>query len=139
LPWIVARLAIHLQTDIARGSFISRAIERIGDSVVIVASLLRRLPDPWLWLLMLIGVVLIPRATRRAERFILGTVLIQAVWYVGAYFGTPLDVMWHIDTSWPRVARHLEAPLLFVVMLALAQAFKRGETVPHAEAGSELL
>lgn len=139
LPWIVARLAFHLQTDIARGSFLSRAIERIGDSGVIVASLLRWLPDPWLWLLMLIGVVLIPRATRRAERFILGAVAIQAFWYLGAYFGTPLDVMWHIETSWPRVARHLEAPLLFVVMLALAQAFERGETVPHAEARSELL
>lgn len=139
LPWIMARLAFHLQTDIARGSFVSRAIERIGDSAVIVASLLRSLPDPWLWLLMLVGIVLIPRATRSAERFVLAAIAIQAVWYVAAYFGTPLDVVWHIETSWPRVARHLEAPLLFVVMLALAQAFERGETVPHAEARSELL
>ena len=138
LPWIVARFAFHLQTDIARGSFISRAIERIGDSGVIVASLLRWLPDPWLWLLMLVGMVMIPRTTRTAERFILAAVAIQAVWYLAAYFGTPLDVIWHIETSWPRVARHLEAPLLFVVMLTLAQAFERGETLAHAEARPEL-
>ncbi len=138
LPWIVARFAIQVQTDIARGSFVSRAIERLADLVAIAAALLRSLPDPWLWLALLIGIVLIPRAARGAERFVFAALLIQAVWYVAAYFGTPLDVRWHIQTSWPRVARHLEPALLFVVMIGLAEAFARGQTSAHAEARSEL-
>lgn len=138
LPWIVIRTAAHLQTDIARGSFISRAIERAGAMVPIVATLLRQMPDPWIWLFMLVGVVLMTREARAAERFTFAAVVIQLFWYVATYFGTPLDVAFHIETSWPRVARHVEIPFLFVVMIALAQAALRRETLAHAEARPDL-
>lgn len=137
-PWLIARAFLHLATDIARGSYVSRVAERLPDALSIGGALLQWLPDASMWLLMLAGALIIPPDRRRAERFVFTVVLLQLAIYLAAYFGSPHDVEWHIETSWPRLVRHVATPLLYVVMLALARAFSRGETLAHAEARPEL-
>ena len=47
--------------------------------------------------------------------------------------GRRLPVEWQIATSWPRLTFHLATPLLYVVMLTLAQTYD----FAHAEARSK--
>jgi hypothetical protein len=137
-PWLLTRAILHLTTDITRGSFVSRVLERLSDTPLIVRALSRWMPDSPMWFLMLAGLLVIRWDRRLAERFVLTVVLLQLAVYVAAYFGSPRGIEWHIETSWPRVAKHVAAPLLYVVMIALARTFSREETLPHAEARPEL-
>jgi len=80
------------------------------------------LHDPWLWVALLLGLLLIPR---RRERFVLLATTFQILFYVGAYFVTPHDPGWHIATSWPRLTMQIAAPLAYAVMVQLAHAEAR--------------
>ena len=121
VPWLVIRAAYGLSTDIARGSFAARLVDRLGDAPHIFLGLLVYLPDLWMWLLLLLALLVIPREERRRERFVLYWALAQLAVYIAVYFGTPRDVDWHIGTSWPRLTRQLGVPVVYAVMVALAR------------------
>jgi hypothetical protein len=129
LPWIILRIVHHFPTDIARGSFITRAIERLHAIGPIASSLVRHLAVPYLWVAMLIAILV----ARPRERFIFVAFVLQLLVYIAVYLGTPWDVEWQIATSWPRLTFQLATPLLVVVMLALARTYD----LAHAEARSE--
>ncbi len=137
-PWTILRIALHLQTDIARGALVSRAMERLLDLASLLERLVAHLPDSWMWILMLAAIVIVRQTVRAAERFVFAVVFIQLVFYVGAYLVTPFDLEWHIETSWPRLTRQIAAPLLYSVTVLLARTFAREETLVHAEARPDL-
>jgi hypothetical protein len=132
-PWLILRAFHHLSTDLARGSFVQRAFERLGDVVPIVAMLLQHLAQPLTWLTILLGIMVVPREERARERFVFVAFAVQLVFYVAVYFGTPNGVEWHIATSWQRLTLQLAPPVLYVVMVMLARTYDSG----HAEARSE--
>jgi hypothetical protein len=129
LPWIVLRIVHHFPTDIARGSFITRAVDRLHTIGPIASSLVQHLAVPQLWIAMLIAILV----ARPRERFIFIAFVLQLLVYIAVYFGTPWDVEWQIATSWPRLTFQLATPLLVVIMLALARTYD----LAHAEARSE--
>ncbi|HKO02365.1 MAG TPA: hypothetical protein VJ032_11755, partial [Thermoanaerobaculia bacterium] len=65
--------------------------------------------------------------------FVLLAFAIQIAGYIAVYCGTANAVEWQIATSWPRLTFHLATPLLYVVMLTLAQTYD----FAHAEARSK--
>jgi hypothetical protein len=131
-PWTIARAVFHLQTDLARGAFLSRVAGRLDEIPQIAMLLARSLSDRWIWLAMLVGALVAYRSLAGRERFVLLTVAAQLAIYIAVYFGTPYSVEWHIGTSWPRLTRHVATPLLVVVMLALTRTYHSA----HAETRS---
>jgi hypothetical protein len=122
LPWLVLRALHDLPTDVVSGSLASRFAARASEAGAIFRLLIANLHDPWLWVALLLGLLLIPR---RRERFVLLATTFQILFYVGAYFVTPHDPGWHIATSWPRLTMQIAAPLAYAVMVQLAHAEAR--------------
>jgi hypothetical protein len=137
-PWMLLRAFHHLPTDLVEGNVVARIATHLRDLGAIVLDLSLTLVDPLLWIALAAGVLILPHAARRRERFVLLVVPIQLAFYLASYLVTPHDVHWHIATSWTRLARHLIVPLTVAVVLALANWLLDGEDAAHAEARSEL-
>ena len=138
LPWVVVRALHRFPTDLVEGSFLSRVLSRAKHLGATAGLLLRNLPAPWLWVAMLLAILI---AVRGRERFVLIVFAFQLAIDVAAYLGTPFNVAWQVETSWPRVAVQLAAPLLVAVMLMLARMLAREDgpedDLAHAEARSD--
>jgi hypothetical protein len=135
-PWTVARTLHHLQGDTGGG--VAQLPERLRHLPEIARALATTLPHPLLWAAMLVGLLLAPRAARAGERFLLTTVSFQLAFYVAVYLVTPFGVVWHIETSWPRIATHLAVPLVVAVLVMLAPLAAGSQTLAHAEARPDL-
>lgn len=133
-PWLLLRATHALPTDIIGGSALSRLPARLPDAPAIFAFIAARLYQPWFWVAILAGILIAPAAARRRERFVLLVSLIQLVFFVAAYFGTPYEVHWHVMTSWPRLTRQIAVPITFVVFLMLANSLRGSQDAPHAKA-----
>jgi len=137
IPWLLLRAAHSLPTDIAEGSAMSRLMLRLPYTFQILAYLAAKLYEPWFWVAILAGILLVPAAARRREYFIFFVTAIQLVFYAGAYLTTPHDIRWHVLTSWSRLTGQIAIPIAYVVFLMLANSLPRGEDAPHAEARSD--
>jgi len=135
-PWTIARTLHHLSGDVGGG--LAQLPERLQHLPEIVRALATGLPRPLLWMAMLIGLLLAPRAARRRERFLLTAVALQLASYVAVYLVTPFGVIWHIETSWPRIAAHVAVPLTVAVIAMLAPLAAGSQTLAHAEARPDL-
>jgi hypothetical protein len=135
-PWTVARTLHHLQGDTGGG--VAQLPERLRHLPEIVRTLATNLPHPLLWAAMLIGLLLAPTAARTAERFVLTAVSLQLAFYVAVYLVTPYGVVWHIETSWPRIATHVAVPVVVAVLVMLAPLTAGSQTLAHAEARPDL-
>jgi len=133
-PWLILRATHTLASDIAGSDAPARLLARLRFTPQILGELAARLYHPWFWVVILAGVILMPR---KDERFVLLVTAIQLAFYIGSYFVTPYDVRWHIGTSWPRLTEQIAVPIAFVVFLALAEIVGRGEDARDAEARSE--
>ncbi|HEV7922577.1 MAG TPA: hypothetical protein VGR02_17475 [Thermoanaerobaculia bacterium] len=130
-PWLLLRAVHGLGTDLASGSPLQRAAAHLQETAILFGYLADYFPDRWLWLGILAGIATtwIVGRTTKTERFLVVAVAAQFAFFVIAYFVTPRDLQWHIETSWERLVRQLEAPALFAALLGLARYI-----APHAEA-----
>ena len=119
-PWQLLRAMHTLPTDIVEGSVFSRVIARLPNGGMILLLLLHALYEPWFWVFVLAGVVILPPVWRRRERFVLCATGIQAAFYIGSYFATPRRLQWHVATSWSRLTDQIAVPITVAVFLALA-------------------
>jgi hypothetical protein len=120
LPWIILTRVHSLPSDILTG-FFQRAISRLDSIGTLGVLLIRHLQDRWLWIAIIAGVLIVPSALRRTERLVLIVTLIQILFFVIVYLGTPLGLEQHVATSWPRLPRQIGTPLVFVELLMLAK------------------
>jgi hypothetical protein len=136
-PWLLLRFTHALPTDIAGGSAISRLMAHLPQARQILGYLVTYLREPWFWIAVLAAILIAPRAARRQERFVFLVTAIQLFFYVAAYFVTPHDLQWHVETSWARLTEQVTMPLTFVVFLMLANSLRGGQDAPHAQARSD--
>jgi hypothetical protein len=136
-PWLLLRARHTLPTDLVSGSAVSRLLARLPHTHQILVFLGARLHEPWFWVALLIGILVVPGAARRREAFVLLATAIQLAFYVGAYLTTPHDLRWHVMTSWWRLTGQVAIPITFVVFLMLANSLRRSQDAPHAEARSD--
>jgi len=125
-PWLILRATHQLATDIfgigeANVPIALRVVSRLPRTGEIGAMLGWLVNDPWLWIALLAGVLIVPAVLRR-EAFVFLVTGVQMMFYIGTYFGTPHDVRWHIRTSWPRLTEQLALPVAFVVVLMLYES-----------------
>ena len=76
--------------------------------------------DPWMWIALLAGMLIVPGSVRR-EGFVFLVTAILLMFYVGTYLSTPHDVRWHIRNSWPRLTEQIALPVAYVVILMLSE------------------
>lgn len=133
-PWLLLRAMHTLPTDLASGSAVSRLLARLPHAHQILIFLAAQLHEPWFWVALLIGILVVPAAMRRREAFVLLATAIQLAFYVGAYLTTPHDLRWHVMTSWWRLTGQVAIPITFAVFLMLANSLWGGQDAPHAEA-----
>ena len=122
-PWLIVRATHHLTTDIfaagvANQPTVERVLLHIPRAFEIAAMLGWLVNDPWLWIALLAGILIVPGSVRR-EAFVFLVTAIQLTFYIGTYFSTPHDVRWHIRTSWPRLTEQIALPVAYVVVLML--------------------
>jgi hypothetical protein len=120
LPWLIARSLHRLPTDIATGGVIARIVEHASHPGPLLAALRSvSLGKPLYWIALAIGIAIASQTLVARERFILVALAVQLACYLGAYLATPLDVVWHVTWSWPRLVTHLTPALTYVVLVAL--------------------
>jgi hypothetical protein len=136
-PWLILRAAHTLPTDLVEGSAMSRLLARLPYAHQILAYLGEQLSKPWFWVAILVGILIVPAAVRRRERFVLLVTAIQLLFYVTAYLATPNNVQWHVLSSWSRLTTHIAVPIAFAVFLMLANSLRGSQDAPHAEARSD--
>lgn len=118
LPWLILRRIYGLHTDITQGDVLARVVAHLRDPGPLFIALLRYpLGKPFFWLALGIGLVVVIRPLLKEERFVLVALVLQFLFYLGAYFATPHDVDWHVHWSWERLISHL-SPLLTYLVLA---------------------
>jgi hypothetical protein len=122
-PWLVLRALHHLPTDIAEGSVFTRITDHLAHPGPLIDAL-EHAPfgKPLMWIGLLLGALLVGRELLRREAFVLATLAIQFVFYLGAYVATPHDIAWHVRWSWDRLVWHLTPALAAVVLTSLARA-----------------
>ena len=118
-----------LPTAIVGNSASSRVLARLPHAGQILMFLARRLYEPWFWIALLAGVIIVPAIVAR-ERFVLIVTAIQLAFYIGSYFATPHEVAWHVMTSWSRLTDQIAIPITVVVFLALANYAATPESPP---------
>jgi hypothetical protein len=135
-PWLILRATHTLPTDIVGGSAMSRLLARLPNGGMILLYLARHLYEPWFWITVLAGVMILPLSLRRREAFVLLATGIQLAFYIGSYFVTPRDLRWHVATSWSRLTDQIAIPITVAVFLALANYAASGQESTPDAAGS---
>ena len=98
----------------------SRVLGRLPNAGYILLYIARHVYEPWFWIAVLVGVMILPLPMRKREVFILLVTGIQLAFYLGSYFATPHELRWHVATSWSRLTDQIAIPITVVVFLALA-------------------
>ncbi len=120
LPWLVVRTMHGFGSDLAGGGVFARIAAHLADPLLFLRALSSAsLGKPFFWIALAFGIVLASTALLARERFLLTTLFVQFVCYVGAYLASPYDLVWHVTYSWERLVAHLTPALTFVVLLAL--------------------
>jgi hypothetical protein len=117
--WLAARAALDLPTDLFTGAVAAR-----------VAHNLRAFPgafatvptyQPIVWIVSLLAAV----PYLRRERFLLTVAAIQLLFYLAAYAITPLDVVGHVNGSWPRLTSHVTIFIAFAGATSIGTMLER--------------
>jgi hypothetical protein len=125
LPWLLLRWRYGLRNDLTQAG----ALDRLLDRVAHPGTMLRALYEvPHGSALFWIGVVLACaiglRRLLREERFLTIAIVVQLLFFIGAYLVTPNEIVWHVRTSWERLARQLLPAIALLALLVTVIRFR---------------
>lgn len=132
--WAALRAGHDLPGDLASAGIVQRVSLRLTSLPQMTDLLATWIATPVLWIVVLAGLAVAAPRRVGGQTTILAAVVVQLLFFVSAYLATPYEVDWHVMWSWSRISRQLVAPLVFAVMVALAQTFGPPHDVAHAEA-----
>jgi hypothetical protein len=115
--WLAVRST--MPTDLFSGPVLARIGHNLADFPHAFATVPTH--QPVVWLVSLIAIVL---GTRR-EGFLLTAAAIQILFYLAAYAITPLDVVGHVNGSWPRLTSHVTIFLAYSGVTSIGTMLKR--------------
>jgi hypothetical protein len=119
-PWLVLTKIHHLTSDLATSGAPGRAAARLAHPAQLVLALIHHSPGrPLFWGGCLLALAIGGRSWIRKEGFVLSTLLLQLLFYIGAYLVTPHDLVWQVRWSWERLVSHL-TPLIAVLAFSSA-------------------
>jgi hypothetical protein len=126
--WLIPRHFLGLENQLFQGSAAARAIGHVAQFRLVLETLFRNWPHPFLWV-SLIAALLVAARQLRQERFLLSALLFQLLFYLASFLVTPYDLVWHIWASWARLLSlhafcltYLASALLLKTAFASAEA-----------------
>jgi hypothetical protein len=121
LPWLVLRTVHHLETDLLTSGVLPRLLARLADPWPVFETLSRyRAGSVWFWLGLAVVLAIGWREIVGRERFLAIAVVVQLIFFIGAYFVTPRDLDWQVQWSWERIVRQL-MPAMVLLCLFVAR------------------
>lgn len=121
LPWLLLRWHYGLRNDLAQAGALDRLMDRVAHPSVMLRALYE---EPHGSALFWVGVVLACavawRHLVRNERFLAIAIVVQLLFFIGAYLVTPNDIVWHVKTSWERIVRQLLPAMALLALLSTA-------------------
>jgi hypothetical protein len=119
LPWLIARTAHSLTSDVTAGPMFARVFSRLQNPRELVSALgTYKTGEPLLWVGIAVA-LLLAICFAAEEAFAVGVVAVQVLFYLGAYISTQRDIAWHVRWSWERVVTHVALTLTFVACTLL--------------------
>jgi hypothetical protein len=120
IPWLILLRLHGLQSYVATGSASAAILAHLRDPRPLFEALANNIHGKSLfWAALAIGVMLVVGPLWRRERFVLVSVTLQLTCYLGAYLASPYDLEWHVRYSWERLLSHVNAALVYVVLVTL--------------------
>jgi hypothetical protein len=117
MPWWILRAVHQLPADLLSTGFLERLRERVLHPAPIFHALTQHpVGQPLFWLGVTAACAIGWRRIATTERFLAVVILLQLLFFIGAYFVTPHDIVWHVRWSWERIVRQL---MPAVALLAL--------------------
>ncbi|HYC91531.1 MAG TPA: hypothetical protein VEO54_20090 [Thermoanaerobaculia bacterium] len=136
LPWLVLRTLHGLQTDLLVSGIAERFLARLADPWPVFAAMARYPAGSLLfWLGVVVLCVLGWRSIVAEERFLAATIVLQLLFFIGAYFVSPRDLDWHVQWSWERIVRQLMPAVVLLALFAGRSANQTGDVSGNAAAG----
>lgn len=134
-PWVILRFSHGLQTDLTSGSVGERAARQLENVPAIAIALADNVPDePLFWLGVVLAVLLFAPEAMRREKFLTVAVLVQVLFYIGAYVVTPNELSWHVASSWVRLLEQVAVAAGFGALAVLGRAVEGSELVEYPSA-----
>ena len=120
LPWLVLRAMHGLQTDLLIPGVFERLVARFADPWPVFAAMARYPAGNLLfWLGIAVACVLGWRSILTRERFLALAILLQLLFFIGAYFVSPRELDWHVRWSWERIVRQLMPAVALLVVFVI--------------------
>ena len=120
LPWLVLRTMHGLQTDLLIPGIVERLLARLADPGPVFAAMSRHPAGNLLfWTGVTAACLLGWRRVLTRERFLALTLLLQLLFFIGAYFVSPRDLDWHVQWSWERIVRQLMPAVALLAIFAI--------------------
>lgn len=118
--WIVPRVVAGLETDLTVGNPFARLGGRLSEPLPLLQMLAAHAAwRPLFWIGLAVGLAATAGRALRAERLALSFVILQCLFYVGAYAASPHDIAWHVRWSWERLLSHLTFLLTAAILSAI--------------------
>lgn len=126
--WMVLRAVHHLHGDLTSGSIASRALAHAGNLRPMFEAMQRYpLGRPLFWAGVIAALLFGVRRIVRRERFLATAILVQLLFFLGAYLITPHDVAWHVRWSWERILQQLTILMVFLALTGLLPSMEARE------------
>jgi hypothetical protein len=121
LPWHLLRSLHELPAvDLVQSGMVARLFARLADPSPILAAMKRHpVGSLWFWLGVVLACLIGFRDVIGRERFLTVAILVQLVFFVGAFFVSPKDLDWHVQWAWERIVRQMMPALALLAMLVL--------------------
>ena len=118
--WMAVRAAHHLHGDLTSGSIASRALGHAANLRPMFEAMQRYpLGRPLFWAGVIAALLFGVRPIIRRERFLATAIVVQLLFFLGAYLITPHDVAWHVRWSWERILQQLTILIVFLAFTGL--------------------
>jgi hypothetical protein len=129
LPWLAMRSHYGLRNDLAQAG----AFDRFMDRVEHPGTMLRALYEvphgsALFWIGVLLACAIGLRRLIREERFLAIAIVVQFLFFIGAYLVTPNEIVWHVRTSWERIVRQLLPSIALLALLITVIRFRPENT-----------
>ena len=126
--WMALRAVHHLHGDLTSGSIASRALAHAGNLRPMFEAMQRYpLGRPLFWAGVIFALLFGVRRIVRRERFLAAAILVQLLFFLGAYLITPHDVAWHVRWSWERILQQLAILIVFLALTGLLPSMQAPE------------
>jgi len=129
LPWLLLRSYYGLRNDLVQEGLMGRMTAHLTHPGPMLRALVE-VPhgSNLFWIGVVLACAIGVRRLVREERFLALAILGQLLFFIGAYIVTPNEVVWHVRTSWERLARQLLPAVALLALLVTVIRFRVGDT-----------